>query len=62
MFNTVSKFREHYDTINNLMKEYKIVEFAACMDTWNTKSVELVKRLGFEYTKMCKTRQFNYER
>lgn len=35
--------------INKLIKEYKIVEFEACIDTRNTKSIELVKRLGFEY-------------
>ncbi|WP_052400872.1 GNAT family N-acetyltransferase [Oceanobacillus jeddahense] len=28
--------------INKLIKEYKIVEFEACIDTRNTKSIELV--------------------
>src|SRR5690625_6039616 len=36
--------------INKLIKEYEIIEFEACIDTRNTKSIELVKRLGFEYT------------
>lgn len=35
--------------INKLIKEYEIIEFEACIDTRNTKSIELVKRLGFEY-------------
>lgn len=34
--------------ISKLIKEHKIVEFEACIDTRNTKSIELVKRLGFE--------------
>lgn len=36
--------------INKLIQKYEIIEFEACIDTRNTKSVELVKRLGFEYT------------
>jgi len=35
--------------INKLIKEYEIIEFEACIDTRNTKLIELVKRLGFEY-------------
>src|SRR5699024_428398 len=35
--------------IKQLIKEYEVIEFEACMDTRNTKSIELVKRLGFEY-------------
>ncbi|XGA31947.1 GNAT family N-acetyltransferase [Virgibacillus sp. CBA3643] len=36
--------------ITKLIKEYGVIEFEACMDIRNTKSIELVKRLGFEYT------------
>src|SRR5690625_1194463 len=36
--------------INQLIREYGVIEFEACIDTRNTKSIELVKRLGFEYT------------
>lgn len=36
--------------INKLINEYEINEFEACIDTRNTNSIELVKRLGFEYT------------
>lgn len=35
--------------INKLIKEYEIIEFEASIDTRNSKSIELVKRLGFEY-------------
>lgn len=35
--------------INKLIKEYEVIEFEACIDTRNAKSIELVKRLGFEY-------------
>ncbi|MBU5465880.1 GNAT family N-acetyltransferase [Virgibacillus sp. MSJ-26] len=36
--------------INRLIEEYEIIEFEAYIDTRNIKSIELVKRLGFEYT------------
>lgn len=36
--------------INKLIGKYEIIEFEACIDTRNIKSIELVKRLGFEYT------------
>lgn len=35
--------------IKKLIKEYGVIEFEACIDTRNTKSIELVKRLGFEF-------------
>ncbi|WP_100011544.1 GNAT family N-acetyltransferase [Lentibacillus sediminis] len=35
--------------IKKIIKEYGVIEFEACMDTRNTKSIELVKRLGLEY-------------
>lgn len=44
--------------INKLIKEYKIVEFEACIDTRNTKSIELIKRLGFEYAGFEKNADF----
>lgn len=35
--------------IKKLIKEYGVIEFEACIDTRNTKSIKLVKRLGFKY-------------
>ncbi|GIO21623.1 GNAT family N-acetyltransferase [Oceanobacillus sp. J11TS1] len=44
--------------ISKLIEEHGVVKFEACIDARNTKSIELVKRLGFKYTAFEKNADF----
>lgn len=44
--------------INKLIEEYGVIEFEAYIDTRNTRSIKLIKRLGFEYTSYEKNADF----